>query len=103
MSEENKPSEQLKKETTIDMEGIWKAASALLKDDTMANALSGLKQLDFTTSDLNMIGILKKYSEETSNKLEELKAQISGMSKQLEELKAKVDEVKNLNMDDHEK
>ncbi|GGD01025.1 hypothetical protein GCM10007216_34700 [Thalassobacillus devorans] len=103
MSKESKQTEQHKKETTIDMEGIWKAASVLLKNDAMVNALSELKQLDFTTSDLNMNGILKKYSEETSNKLEELKAQMGGMNKQLEELKAKVDEVKNLYIDEQKR
>ncbi|SEA87043.1 hypothetical protein SAMN05421743_109178 [Thalassobacillus cyri] len=77
------------------MDGVWKAAAALLKDDTVTNALSGLKQLEFTTSDLNMDGILKKYSEQTSEKLEELKAQVSMMNKQLEELKERVEEVKS--------
>ncbi|SDI93442.1 DUF948 domain-containing protein [Alteribacillus bidgolensis] len=102
-NDKDKQEEKSTEENTLDLNGIWKAASSLIKDDTFANAISGMKD-----KDTNLVEVFKQYTENSSHKFDELREQLdnvkkelteqlSNTNKELEQLNKKIEAIKSNN------
>ncbi|KHE68825.1 hypothetical protein [Halobacillus sp. BBL2006] len=87
----NQSTESSQKLPNVDMNGIWKLASTLMKDNSMMNAMAGLNQGDNQEEGLNLIKVFKQYTENSTQQIEELKAKVGELTSVIEELKQKVD------------